>query len=160
MPNITLLPADLEAMAVSQLAALPPPSLLEIDQHLAELATWVKQTQTKLGKALDQRYGDAARQALRESGRDFGTTQLSDGPLRIKFELAKKVTWDQKQLAALAQRIVAAGDRLEDYLDVKLSVAESRYTHWPAGLREQFAAARTVAASKPSFTLTLDQEAV
>ena len=37
-----------------------------------------------------------------------------------------------------------------------MSVSESRYTNWPTALQQQFAAARTVDAGKPSITLTLD----
>ena len=56
----------------------------------------------------------------------------------------------------MAERIVASGDKVEDYIDIKLSVSESRYTNWPTALQEQFAAARTVEEGKPSITLTLD----
>lgn len=151
----TFLPADLEAMTIGGLAALPPQQLLEIDNHLTELTVWTKKIQSRLHAALDQRYGGEAREALLDSGRDFGTTHLQDGTLHVKIELPKKVAWDQKQLAAMAQRILASGERLEDYIDLKYSVSESRYTHWPEGLREQFASARTVAAGKPTFALTL-----
>jgi len=157
MENLTFLPADLEALPIGELAALPAEQLLEIETHLADLSAWTKKIQARLHAALDQRYGEQARDALLESGRDFGTTHLMDGALHIKFELPKKVTWDQKQLAAIAQRIVASGDKLEDYIDLKYAVSESRFTNWPEGLREQFASARTVAAGKPSFALTLDQ---
>lgn len=158
MDNLTLLPADLETMTVGDLAALPPQLLLEIDTHLTDLTAWIKKIQSRLHAALDQRYGERARESLLDSGRDFGTTHLQDGGLHVKFELPKKVSWDQKQLAAIAQRIVAAGDKLEDYIDLKYSVSESRFTHWPEGLREQFASARTVAAGKPSFTLSVSDE--
>ena len=157
MENLTFLPADLEALPIGELAALPAEQLLEIETHLADLSAWTKKIQARLHAALDQRYGEQAREAILESGRDFGTTHLMDGALHIKFELPKKVTWDQKQLAAIAQRIVASGDKLEDYIDLKYAVSESRFTNWPEGLREQFASARTVAAGKPSFALTLDQ---
>ena len=157
MENLTFLPADLEALPIGELAALPPQQLLEIEIHLADLSAWTKKIQSRLHAALDQRYGEPAREALLESGRDFGTTHLQDDTLHIKFELPKKVTWDQKQLAAIAQRIVASGERLEDFIDLKYTVSESRFTNWPEGLRAQFASARTVAAGKTSFTLTLDQ---
>ena len=107
---------------------------------------------------LDAAYGEQARTALRDSGRDFGTVHLDDGQLRIKFELPKKVSWDQKQLAEIAERIVASGEKVEGYLDIKLSVSESRFTNWPPALQQQFAAARTVDSGKPSFTLSLDSE--
>jgi len=56
----------------------------------------------------------------------------------------------------MAERIVSSGDKVEDYIDIKLSVSESRYTNWPTALQEQFAAARTVEEGKPTITLTLD----
>jgi hypothetical protein len=76
--------------------------------------------------------------------------------LRIKFEQPKKVSWDQKQLGEIAQRIVASGEPIESYLDVKLSVPESKYTNWPPVLQQQFAGARTVEPGKAAFTLAID----
>ena len=93
---------------------------------------------------------------LRESGRDFGTAHVNDGALHVRYELPKKVTWNQAILKEMAERIAASGEKVEDYIDVKLSVSESRYSNWPTTLREQFAAARTVEEGKPSITLTLD----
>ena len=53
---------------------------------------------------------------------------------------------------------MTSGEKVEGYLDIKLSVSESRYTNWPPALQQQFAAARTVDAGKPSFTLSIDSE--
>jgi len=108
---------------------------------------------------LDQRFGEQGRTTLRDSGRDFGTAHISDGPLHIKFEMPKKVSWNQKQLAEIAERIVSSGEKVEVYIDVKLAVSESRYTNWPPALQQQFAAARTVEPGKPSFTLTIEGDA-
>lgn len=158
MSDLTIYPTDIVTMSVSQLAALPPEVKREIDKNLDESLDWLKKARTKFDAALDQCYGQQAREALRESGRDFGTAYVSDGPLRIKFELPKKVSWNQKQLGEIAERIVASGEKVEGYLDIKLSVSESRYTNWPPALQQQFAAARTVDAGKPSFTLSIDSE--
>lgn len=154
MSDLTIYPTDIATMSVSQLAALSPEVKREIDKNLDESLDWLKKARTKFDAALDQCYGQQAREALRESGRDFGTAYISDGPLRIKFELPKKVSWNQKQLGEIAERIVASGEKVEDYLDIKLSVSESRYTNWPAALQQQFAAARTVDSGKPSFLLS------
>lgn len=159
MSDITLLPADLAVMTVAQLAALPSHQKVEIDRNLNEAQSFLKQVRTKFDAAMNQAYGQQARAALRESGRDFGTTYVNDGPLQVKFELPKKVTWDQKQLTEIAERIVAAGEKPGSYLDVKLSVPEARYTNWPPALQQQFAAARTVEAGKPDITLSFDGEA-
>ena len=159
MNDITLFPADIAAMSISQLAALPAAQKAEIDKNLDEALSWLKKARAKFDAALDAAYGEQARTVLRDSGRDFGTAHISDGPLRIKFELPKKVSWDQKKLKAIAERIVASGEAVESYLDVKLAVPESRYTNWPPALQQQFADARTVEAGKAVFDLSLGQEA-
>jgi hypothetical protein len=158
MSDLTIFPADIADMSVAQLAALPVEQKAEISRNLDQAMGWLKQARTKFDAALESAYGEQARTALRESGRDFGTAHISDGPLHLKFELPKKVSWDQKQLTEIAERIVASGEKVEGYLDIKLSVSESRYTNWPPALQQQFAAARTVDSGKPSFTLSLDSE--
>jgi hypothetical protein len=156
MNDLTIFPADIAEMSVSQLAALSPLQKHEISTNLDVAIDWLKKARSKFDAALDQCYGEQARAALRDSGRDFGTAHISDGPLHIKFELPKKVSWNQKQLGEIAERIVASGEKVDSYLDIKLSVPESRYTNWPLALQQQFAAARTVEAGKPSFTLSID----
>ena len=158
MTNITIFPADIAEMSVSQLAQLTPTQKLEVDANLDKAIAWLKQARTKFDAALMQCYEEQAKAALLQSGRDFGTTHLRDGSLRIKFELPKKVTWDQRQLTKIAERVAASGEDVKSYLDVKLAVSESRYTNWPPALQSQFAGARTVEAGKPTFTLTMDEE--
>ena len=158
MSDITHFPADIAEMSVSQLAALPAPQKAEIDKNLDEAIAWLKKARIKFDAALDAAYGEQARTVLRDSERDFGTAHINDGALHIKFELPKKVSWDQQQLTQIAERIVASGEKVEAYIDVKLSVSETRYTNWPPALQQQFAAARTVDSGKPSFTLSLDSE--
>jgi len=159
MNDLTIFPADIAEMSETQLAALPPEQKREVDKNLDEALDWLKKARAKFDAALDKCYGEQARAALRESGRDFGTAHISDGPLHLKFELPKKVSWDQKKLKAIAERIVASGEAVESYLDVKLVVSESRYTNWPPALQQQFADARTVEAGKAAFDLSLGQEA-
>jgi len=156
MKELTLYPADLASMTVAQLTAAPIQDLLDAERNVDEAIAFLKPLRAKLDAAKLQRYGEQARSALRDSGRDFGTAHVSDGALHVKYELPKKVTWSQTILKEMAERIVASGDKVEDYIDVKLSVSESRYTNWPTALQEQFAAARTVEEGKPTITLTLD----
>lgn len=158
MSDLTLYPADIAAMSSSQLARLAPLQKHDLRKNLVEASDFLKKQLAKFDSAMEQCYGERAKAALLESGRDFGTVHITDGPLRIKFDLPKKVTWDQPGLNDRLQRIVAAGEDVKSYIDVKLSVSESRYTNWPPALQQQFAAARTVDAGKPSFTLTLDEE--
>ena len=160
MKELTLYPADLASMTVAQLAAAPIRDFLEVERNVDEAIAFLKPQRAKLDAAKLQRFGEQARAALRESGRDFGTAHVNDGALHVRYELPKKVTWNQAILKEMAERIAASGEKVEDYIDVKLSVSESRYSNWPTTLREQFAAARTVEEGKPSITLTLDGGAV
>ncbi|TRZ56012.1 MAG: hypothetical protein D4S02_16635 [Rhodocyclaceae bacterium] len=158
MNDLMISPTDLPDLSVSQIAELPHQHLQELDITLNELATWVKQARERVNTALEQRYGAQGRTALLDSSRDFGVSHLTDGPLRITFELPKRVSWDQKRLAEIAERIVGAGERVLDYMDVDLAVSESRFNNWPPTLKEQFAPARTVKPGKASFRLALVQE--
>jgi len=158
MSDLTLLPADVAAMSVGQLAALPPEQKAELSRNLDEALDWLKKARTKFDAALDAAYGEQARSTRVAAGKDFGVIHLSDGPLRVTVDQPKRVSWDQAQLAAIAQRIAASGERIEDYLDVEFSVSESRFNNWPTALREQFEAARTVKPGKPSFRLALVSE--
>ncbi|GAA0573955.1 hypothetical protein MOJ79_10785 [Calidifontimicrobium sp. SYSU G02091] len=159
MKELTLYPADLAAMSTPQLAALPISDFVAAERNVDEAVAYLKNLRAKLDAAKLQRYGEQARAALRASGRDFGTAHIRDGALHIKYELPKRVTWNQIILKEMAERIVAAGDKVEDYIDIKLSVSETRYSNWPQALQQQFAAARTVEEGKPVITLTLDGEA-
>ena len=156
MKELTLYPADLAGMTIAQLVMLSITDFVVAERNVDEAVTYLKQLRAKLDAAKLQRFGEQARVALRESGRDFGTAHVNDGALHVRYELPKKVTWNQAILKEMAERIVASGEKIEDYIDVKLSVSESRYSNWPTTLREQFAAARTVEEGKPSITLTLD----
>ncbi len=156
MKELTLYPADLASMTVAELAAAPIQDFLDAERNVDEAIAFLKPLRAKLDAAKLQRYGEQARTALRDSGRDFGTAHVNDGALHVKYELPKKVIWSQTILKEMAERIVASGDKVEDYIDIKLSVSESRYTNWPTALQEQFAAARTVEEGKPTITLTLD----
>lgn len=158
MTDLTVFPADIAEMSIAQLAGLPTQQLYEVDTNLDQAIAWLKSARTKVDAALEQRFGVQGREALRETGRDFGTAHLKADGLHVKFELPKKVSWDQKKLKAIAERIVASGEAVESYLDVKLAVPESRYTNWPPTLQQQFAEARTVEAGKATFQLSSDLE--
>jgi hypothetical protein len=160
MNEIMTIAAGLPDLSVSQMVALPHERLQELDILLNEMQTQVKQARERLTAALEQRYGEQGRAALVGSGRDFGVTHLSDGPLRVTYELPKRVSWDQPRLAEIAERIVAAGERVQDYMDVDLSVSESRFNNWPPALKEQFTAARIVKPGKAAFRLALVKEGI
>ena len=158
MSDLTIYPAALSAMSVAELAALAPAELAEVSQHLEELVAWTKEARAKLDAALDARYGEQARAARLQAGKDFGVVHVADGDLRLTVDVSKRVTWDQAQLATIAKRIDAAGESVEEFIDVSYSISESRFQNWPSTLRSQFEAARTVKPGKPTYRLTPNEE--
>ena len=157
-------PVDIEQamplaeMSIAQIAALPPAQLQEAHTNLLTLQSLVKGVLDRFHAALDQRYAEQAVAVRQASGKDFGVCHLSDGPLRITVDVPKKVGWDQPQLAEIAQRIAAAGDKVGDYIDTDYSISETRFNAWPTTLKETFAKARTVKPGKASYRLALVQE--
>ncbi len=160
MNDLSICPADIAEMSIAQLAKLPAQQLYEVDTNIDKAITWLKGARTKVDAALEQRFGEQGREALRDTARDFGTAHINVDGVHVKYELPKKVSWDQKKLKAIAERIVACGESVESYLDVKLAVPESRYTNWPPALQQQFADARTIEAGKATFELSRDEGGV
>lgn len=160
MNDLSIFPADIAEMSITQLASLPTQQLYEVDANIDQAITWLKSARTKVDSALEQRFGAQGREALRDTARDFGTAHFNVDGVHVKYELPKKVSWDQKKLKAIAERIVASGESVESYLDVKLAISETRYTNWPPSLQQQFADARTVDAGKATFELSCDEGGV
>ena len=160
MNDLSIFPADIAEMSIAQLASLPTQQLYEVDANIDKAITWLKGARTKVDAALEQRFGEQGREALRDTARDFGTAHFNVDGVHVKYELPKKVSWDQKKLKAIAERIVASGEAVESYLDVKLAISETRYTNWPPSLQQQFADARTVDAGKATFELSRDEGGV
>ena len=101
MNDLSIFPADIAEMSVSQLANLPAQQLVEVDTNLDQAIAWLKAARTKLDGALDQRFGAQGRESLNASGRDFGTAHVKADGLHVKFDLPKKVSWDQKKLKTI-----------------------------------------------------------
>ena len=158
MSDLTIYPAALSAMSVAELAALAPAELAEVSQHLEELVAWTKEARAKLDAALDARYGEQARAARLQAGKDFGVVHLCDGPLRVTADLPKRVEWDQPRLTEIVRRIRALGEDPEEYVETAYRVSETKFNAWPESLKSAFTPARTLKPGKPSFRLALAEE--
>ncbi|CAB1367197.1 conserved protein of unknown function [Denitratisoma oestradiolicum] len=152
--DIGSLPSNSKTSPASA-SRLPKPALQELSVLLAEMDLCLRHAREQLTAALDELYGDAARAQLLDAGKDTGTTHLTDGDLAITVEIKKSVSWDQGELAAIAQRIASNGDDPAEYIDVKYSVSERKFAAWPETLRRPFEAARTLKPAKPAFRLAI-----
>jgi hypothetical protein len=80
----------------------------------------------------------------RACGKDTGTVRLVDGDFTVVADLPKRVEWDQAKLAAMVERIRAAGEDPAEYVEITFKVPERAYVAWPEAIRQGFEPARTV----------------
>jgi hypothetical protein len=93
-----------------------------------------------------------------EARKDTGVVRFQDGTVEISVELPKRVEWDQRRLATLAEQIRAGGDNPADYVETTFKVSERAYTAWPERIRQAFEPARTVRTGRAVYRLTICTE--
>ena len=135
---------DLPRLAPQEIAALPTELLAilqrEVDGHLAG----AKAAKARLDDALTLRYAERAAEQRRIAGKDAGAVRFDDGDFVVVADLPKRVDWDQDRLAAMVERIRAAGEDPAQYVDIAFKVPERKYAAWPEAIRRGFEPARTV----------------
>ncbi len=136
--------AEITQMPIAEVIALPPEvlALLQADAD-AEMRS-VKAAKTRLDGALTIRYATRAAEERQAAGKDTGTIRFDDGDFTVIADLPKRVDWDQDRLAAMVERIRAAGDDPAQYVDIAFKVPERKYAAWPDAIRAGFEPARTV----------------
>lgn len=146
---------DLLNLPPQEIARLSPDLLAAMQSEIEAAIKQMKTVAARFSAALDLRYGPRAAEARRAFGKDTGTVRLVDGEYTVVVDLPKRVDWDQDRLAAVVERIRAAGDDPTQYVDIAIKVPERKYTAWPDAIRANFEPARTVGHGKASFTLAL-----
>ncbi len=158
MTNLVLTPQQLAARSVAELAALSPGKKLELSRQIDEAFDFLKKVKAKFEASVELAYGEPLKATRADAQKDFGTVHVADGILRVTSDIPKRASWDQQKLGEIARRIAAAGERVEDFIDVEFSIPESRFNALPPAWREQFEPARTVKSGKPTFRLSLRNE--
>ncbi len=151
----TFLPDQILAIAPAELAQQPGDALFEIKNSAALRLTDAKTLAAHVDRALDLKYADRACAFRLSAGKDTGVVHFDDGAVRITADLPKKVDWDQKQLAAIHQRIAASGDNPAEFIETIFHVSETKFNAWNQSLKDAFIPARTVKTGKPDFRLAL-----
>ena len=144
---------------VSTLAELSSDSLFRLKNDAADQLAMAKALCEQVDRVLEQRYNTQAQHQRLSAGKDTGVVHFDDGEVRISADLPKRVTWDQKKLDEIAKRIAASGEDPGQYIDISYKVSERKYEAWPDNLKSSFAGARTLKTGKPSFRLSLLEEA-
>jgi len=135
---------DLISMPPQEIAVLPVELLATLQREIDEALKHDKAVKARLDGALILRYSARADEERQEIGKDTGTVRFDDGDFTIVADLPKRIAWDQKQLAKMAERIRDAKNDPTEYIDITFKVSERKYTAWPEAIREGFEPARTV----------------
>jgi hypothetical protein len=159
MSDMPLVPTEIAGLSVAQLAAMSPQQKAQLAYQLEQAAEWLKQVRAKFDASLEHAYSHRLHSARSVAGNDSSIVHIQDGDVRVSVDQSMRVLWNQAHLGTVARRIAAAGQRVEDFIDVAYSISESRFHHWPPSLRAQFEVARTVEVGTPSYRLTPAEEA-
>ena len=124
---------DLAELDVYEVAALPVEMLALLQHELDDRLMRAKDAKARLDGALVMRFGARAAEARRAQGKDTGTVRFDEGDFTVVADLPKRVDWDQDRLAAMVERIRAAGDDPAQYVEVTIKVPERKYAAWPDG---------------------------
>ena len=146
---------DMLRLPVDEVLALPAEHLALLQEDAATALDEAKRNRDWIESVIAARYGQRAVALRAEQRKDTGTVRFADGEVAIVSELPKRVEWDQDRLAAVVDRIRAAGDDPVEYVEVSYKVPERAYIAWPEHIRTAFTAARTVRTGKATFKLTL-----
>ncbi|MGC9371336.1 MAG: hypothetical protein ACP5DX_17535 [Paracoccaceae bacterium] len=142
-PENTPTPDDLPGLSPQEIAGLPVELLAILQRELDERLKRDKAAKTRLDAALTVRYATRAAEERQAQAKDTGAVRFDDGDFTVVADLPKR-EWDQSQLAAMVERIRAAGDDPAEYVDIAFKVPERKYAAWPDAIRQGFEPARTV----------------
>ena len=135
---------DLPGLGLQDIAQLPVELLAILQRDVDERIKRDKAAKARLDGALTVRYATRAAEERQAAGKDTGTIRFDDGDFTVVADLPKRVDWDQDRLAAMVERIRAAGDDPAQYVDIAFKVPERKYAAWPDAIRAGFESARTV----------------
>jgi hypothetical protein len=135
---------DLPGLGLQDIAQLPVELLAILQRDVDERIKRDKAAKARLDGALTVRYATRAAEERQAAGKDTGTIRFDDGDFTVVADLPKRIDWDQDRLAAMVERISAAGDYPAQYVDITFKVPERKYAAWPEAIRQGFEPARTM----------------
>jgi hypothetical protein len=153
MNHLQLQQAALPDLSVSQISRLPKDQLAHFSNAVQQLNEWTLQMRGRINRAMEIRYADQIRHAECLGQEEVAKFRIDDGDLQIDVSQPKEIVWDQQHLSQIAERMVVAGDRVQDFMQVQFSVAEQDYARWHPLLRAAFQPARKELIAEPTFQI-------
>lgn len=144
--------SDLSSVSSASLAEL---TMLKkgLEQQVVEAQEQIKAIKNEL----ESRYLDRAQNSLRQHGKDFGSVSVQDGMHNVKFNLRKRVEWDEGKLLNILNGMDE--DTARHYVQVKYSIPEAKYNNAPPEIQARLSDARTVHLQGISVDVEEDNDA-
>ena len=105
-----------------------------------------------INEVFEQKFGNTARDRLREQGKDFGSTSIMvTNDIKLNVTMRKKVEWDQVGLMATLDTMDQQEAR--HYGKISVTVEERKYSTAPPTIKAILEPHRTVDLAGVSFKL-------
>ena len=153
MNHLQLQQAALPDLSESQISRLPKDQLAHFSNAVQQLHDWTLQMRGRINRGMEIRYAEQIRQVESLGQDEAARFRIDDGDLQIDVSQLKEIVWDQKHLSEIAERMVVAGDRVQDFMQVHFAVAEQDYARWHPLLRAAFQPARKELITEPTFQI-------
>lgn len=142
----------LDRLTASEIDALPPGTLADLDWLLAEENTVNLRRRKALHEAFERRYAVAAGEALLNDGRDTGTVHIIDGAYTVTVTRPKRVEYDQNALRSILNDMNP--ETAAHIAKVEIKIDERRFEALMERDKSALRTARTVKTGKATYALS------
>jgi hypothetical protein len=127
--------------------------LIESRKSLEKDMESLKKDLQTINEVFEHKYGNTARDKLREAGKDFGSTSfMIANNIKLNATFRKKVEWDQAGLMTTLDTQMDADDA-RHYGKISVTIEERKYTSAPPAIKSLLEPHRTVDLAGVSFKL-------
>jgi hypothetical protein len=142
------------AMLDDEIDTLSIDELYDVQSEIVEIEKSADDAKRKLRNAILRRCETSGREALRAAGKDTGAKTLhANEHLDFKFEIPKKVEWDQPAMLAIVEDLASRGINVKEIVKITLAIEERKFNSLPQNIQALFLPARTVKDGEPKAVL-------
>lgn len=145
--------ATIGELAIDDLSKLELSDLAEMQAEIVAGGKLWRERSTKFVDALELRFAARAQAMLLAEKQDTGTIHFPESGFDVMRVTGKDIKYDQGAMISIYNRIVAAKENPAVYIKITYEViSETAYMDWPAPVKAEFDAARTVKPSRAKYT--------
>ena len=127
--------------------------LIESRKSLEKEMESLKKDLQTINEVFEHKYGNTARDKLREAGKDFGSTSfMIANNIKLNATFRKKVEWDQAGLMTTLDTQMDADDA-RHYGKISVTIEERKYTNAPPAIKALLEPHRTVEMASTTYEL-------